>query len=66
MSLLARIAGSNGNPERTMEAIRLAHERLEHESGQRPAQAESDLAVKYLIVCLRQIENQPSVKAAKL
>ena len=55
MDLLTRIAYSNGNPERTIQALRLMHQQFERETKQQPARAEADHGVQYLGGRLRKI-----------
>ncbi len=55
MSLLYRIAYSNGNPQRTIAALRLVNEHLAHQSAQRSTRLEAELS----LMRFRQIGTSP-------
>jgi len=46
MSLLDRIAHSNGDPQRTIAALRLINAHLAGEMAQRPAHSHADVCLK--------------------
>ena len=58
MKLLDRIAYSNGNPQRTVEALRRLNVHLEHELSQYLARSEAKLCPKGLLARLAQTANQ--------
>jgi hypothetical protein len=61
MNLLTRIALSDGDPQRTIEALRLILEQLEREVDRCPAHAEAAPALKGLLARLDRVENEQAV-----
>ncbi|MBI1878226.1 MAG: hypothetical protein HYR94_08375 [Chloroflexi bacterium] len=59
MSLLNRIAYSNGKPQRTVQALRLINEQLEHELDWYSTHAEVKSGHKGLLARLGQTASQP-------
>lgn len=59
MELLNRIAHSNGDLQRTVLALRLINQHLQHKLNQLQAQANVKLRPKDLAAYFDQLENQP-------
>jgi hypothetical protein len=66
MNLLTRIALSDGDPQRTIQALRLILERLEREVDRCPAHAESASALKGLLARWDQVEDEQTVPRRRL